>query len=82
MQAARLAAFDRFIDDLPDGLDSMVAQGNSNLSGEQRERLCLARRLLAACVSSMLWSDEPTRALDPLGETAVSEQMDSTFSQA
>ena len=82
MQAERLAAFDRFIDDLPDGLDSMVAQGNSNLSGEQRERLCLARRLLAACVSSMLWSDEPTRALDPLGETAVSEQMDSTFSQA
>lgn len=79
LEAARMATFDRVIDELPAGLDSPVAQGGSNLSGGQRQRLCLARGILAARSASMLLLDEPTSALDPLGEAAVYERLDRAF---
>lgn len=74
--AAHIAAFDRVVASLPQGLDTPVCERGFNLSGGQRQRLALARGLLAAGVggdkgSSILLLDEPTSALDPVTEAQV-----------
>jgi len=45
-QAALIAQASEFISELPDGYDSIVAQGGKNLSGGQKQRLAIARALL------------------------------------
>lgn len=44
--AANVAQVDKFISELEDGYDSFVAQGGSNFSGGQKQRLCIARALV------------------------------------
>jgi ABC-type multidrug transport system fused ATPase/permease subunit len=80
--AAAISSFDSVLATLPEGLDTAVAQGGFNFSGGQRQRLCLARGVLAAQRSSVLLLDEPTSALDPLTEALVFRRLNETFPQA
>ncbi len=60
--AARLACADEFIDGLPKGYDTWLEQGGSNVSGGQKQRLCIARALLRR--PKILILDDSTSAVD------------------
>ncbi|WP_116652341.1 ABC transporter ATP-binding protein [Pelagibacterium sediminicola] len=62
MEAARKAQFDRVIESLPDGLDTLVGERGAKLSGGQRQRLAIARVFLKN--PPILILDEATSALD------------------
>ncbi len=44
-RACHLACADEFIDRMPDGYNTYIEQGGSNVSGGQKQRLCIARAL-------------------------------------
>jgi len=68
-QAARMAAADDFIRDLPEGYDTVVGQRGLKLSGGQRQRLAIARAMLKN--APILLLDEATSALDTESERRV-----------
>lgn len=45
IEACRLAQADEFVRSFPDGYDTYIEQGGSNVSGGQKQRLCIARAL-------------------------------------
>lgn len=61
-QAAHLACADEFIDQMPDGYNTYIEQGGSNVSGGQKQRLCIARALLKN--PKILIMDDSTSAVD------------------
>lgn len=75
LRAVRSAQLDRLIEDLPDGLDTIVGERGIRLSGGQRQRIGIARALYHN--PSMLVLDEATSALDGDTEQAVMEAIDS-----
>ncbi|HBV52672.1 MAG TPA: ABC transporter [Clostridiales bacterium] len=62
VRACRLAQADEFIRQLPDGYDTYIEQGGTNVSGGQKQRLCIARALLKK--PKILILDDSTSAVD------------------
>ncbi|MFH1802036.1 MAG: ABC transporter ATP-binding protein [archaeon] len=60
---------------LPNGLDTSVMEKGVSLSGGEKQRLALARGLLAAKKSNIVLMDEPTSSVDSLNEIKIHEQV-------
>ncbi len=62
IEACKLAQADSFIQEFPDKYDTMISQGGTNVSGGQKQRLCIARALLKK--PKILILDDSTSAVD------------------
>jgi ATP-binding cassette subfamily B protein len=65
----KLACADEFIDTFPDGYDTYIEQGGSNVSGGQKQRLCIARALLKQ--PKILILDDSTSAVDTKTDAVI-----------
>lgn len=69
IHACKLACADEFITRFPDGYDSHIEQGGSNVSGGQKQRLCIARALLKK--PKILILDDSTSAVDTATDASI-----------
>ncbi len=74
-EACRLACADEFIEKMPDRYNTMIEQGGANVSGGQKQRLCIARALLKD--PKVLILDDSTSAVD----TATDAKIRQAFAQ-
>jgi ATP-binding cassette subfamily B protein len=67
--ACHLACADEFIDQMPEGYDTHIEQGGTNVSGGQKQRLCIARALLKQ--PKVLILDDSTSACDTATDAKI-----------
>lgn len=70
-EACRIACADEFIDNFPDGYETKIEQGGTNVSGGQKQRLCIARALLKK--PKILILDDSTSAVDTKTDAKIRE---------
>ena len=70
-EACRLACADEFIERFPDRYNTWIEQGGSNVSGGQKQRLCIARALLKK--PKILILDDSTSAVDTATDARIRE---------
>ena len=75
IEACKAACADEFIDRLPDGYNTRIERGGANVSGGQKQRLCIARALLKR--PKVLILDDSTSAVD----TATDAKIRAAFAQ-
>ena len=73
VQACKLAQADEFISQLPDGYNTYIEQGGANVSGGQKQRLCIARALLKK--PKILILDDSTSAVDTHTDALIRKAM-------
>lgn len=76
VEACRAACADEFIDRLPDGYNTRIERGGNNVSGGQKQRLCIARALLKS--PKVLILDDSTSAVD----TATDAKIRAAFAES
>ena len=69
IHACRLACAHEFIESFPDGYDTHIEQGGTNVSGGQKQRLCIARALLKKPMILIL--DDSTSAVDTRTDASI-----------
>ena len=67
--ACRMACADEFIEKMPDGYDTHIEQGGTNVSGGQKQRLCIARAILRR--PKVLIMDDSTSAVDTATDAKI-----------
>ena len=72
-EACRIACADEFIEQMPDGYETRIEQGGTNVSGGQRQRLCIARTLLKR--PQVLVLDDSTSACDNATDAKIRQQL-------
>lgn len=78
-EAAHLACADEFVDGFPKGYDTWIEQGGSNVSGGQKQRLCIARALLRR--PKILILDDSTSAVDTKTDAKIRDGLASYLPQ-
>lgn len=68
-RVCRMASADEFIDKMPDGYETKIEQGGNNVSGGQKQRLCIARALLKK--PKILILDDSTSAVDTATDAKI-----------
>ena len=80
MRACEMAGFIEVIEQLPHGLQTDIKEKGVNISGGQKQRLALARGILAAKDSEIILLDEPTSSVDPKTEAIIYKKLFNFFS--
>lgn len=73
IRVCKIAQADSFIQEFPDKYDTMISQGGNNVSGGQKQRLCIARALLKK--PKILILDDSTSAVDTKTDRLIREGM-------
>ncbi|MFP9170618.1 MULTISPECIES: ABC transporter ATP-binding protein [unclassified Streptococcus] len=77
VEACKIAQADEFIQNFKDGYDTMIERGGANVSGGQRQRLCIARALLIN--PKILILDDSTSAVDTKTDSLIRQGLASSL---